>query len=155
MMKVKGLNGVEFEIGMEEMKKVHAEVERRMGIHHGTAYSGTTSVQDGHHHFMIGGKETAITEHEMKIIADAWWEEIGKHSMKHYFEHVLNTAAENIRAALGHCRMPESEKEIKGAIAQAVSNGNPDLIAEVIHEAAEWECGYFGLHSIDTDKKEY
>jgi hypothetical protein len=68
--------------------------------------------------------------------------------MEKFFEHYRNKAAGNIRDALGHVGEPESEKEVKGAIAQAVTCGDPKLIAEVMFEAMEWESAYFGLHSI-------
>lgn len=152
MMKVKTITGAEVEIGMEQMKKVYDEMASRM--HHNAAVTPAEQPQHNFdHHFMIGGKQIALTEHEMKIIADAWWEKTGKHTMEGYFDHVMNTASENIRSALGHCTAPDCEKDIKGAIAQAVSCGDPGLIAEVIHEAAEWECGYFGMHSITADKE--
>lgn len=68
-----------------------------------------------------------------------------------YFEAMEIKAAENIRKALGHCRVPMCEKDVKAAIAQAVSTNDPCLIAEVIHEAAEWESAYFGLNSVRED----
>lgn len=152
MMKVKSINGVEFEIGMDQMKKVYDEVARRMHINNAAKEIAHDEQTPGeHHHFMIGGKQTALTEHEMKEISNAWWNKTGKSSMISYFEAMEIKAAENIRKALGHCRVPMCEKDVKAAIAQAVSTNDPCLIAEVIHEAAEWESAYFGLNSVRED----
>ena len=152
MMKVKSINGVEFEIGMDQMKKVYDEVAKRMHTNNAEkAIAHDEQTSGEHHHFMIGGKQTALTEHEMKEISNAWWEHYGKSGMAKFFEHYRDKAAENIRKALGHCRVPTCEKDVKAAIAQAVSTNDPCLIAEVIHEAAEWESAYFGLNSVKED----
>ena len=34
--------------------------------------------------FMIGGKEMELTEHEMKHIANVWWEKFGKSGMEKF-----------------------------------------------------------------------
>jgi hypothetical protein len=143
MMKVKAINGAEVEIGMDQMKMVHDEVAKRMG--HLPAVS---TEHRKHHKFMIGGREMELSVDEMKDIASAWWEHYGKSGMAKFFEHYQHKAAGNIRDALGHCNVPESEKDVKSAIAQAIIGGDPCLMAEVMFEAMEWESAYFGLHSI-------
>lgn len=152
MMKVKTITGAEVEIGMDQMKKVYDEVARRMHINNAEKTTAHDEQNSGeHHHFMIGGKQTALTEQEMKEISNAWWNKTGKSSMISYFEEMEIKAAENIRKALGHCRVPMCEKDVKAAIAQAIASADPCLIAEVIHEAAEWESAYFGLNSVRED----
>jgi hypothetical protein len=143
MMKVKAINGAEVEIGIEQMKMIHDEVEKRMGH-----LTQVATEQHKHHKFMIGGKEMEVSVKEMKEISNAWWEHYGKSGMTKFFEHYQNKAAGNIRDALGHCNVPESEKDVKFAIAQALIGGDPCNIAEVVFEAMEWESAYFGLHSI-------
>jgi hypothetical protein len=153
MMKVKAINGAEVEIGMDQMKMVHAEVEKRLGhfTQSNTTAAGNDDAHKHHHHhhkFMVGGKEMELTVSEMKEISNAWWEHYGKSGMEKFFEHYQSKAAGNIRDALGHCNVPNSEKEVKAAITQALASGDPCRIAEVMFEAMEWESAYFGLHSI-------
>ena len=69
--------------------------------------------------------------------------------MKKFYEDYQGTAAEHIREALGHHAPPMCEKEVKGAICQALEHGDPELIAEVIFEAMEWETAYAALKNID------
>ena len=45
--------------------------------------------------------------------------------------------------------VPETEKEIKGAIAMALSFNNAALSAEVIYESMEWQTAHAGLESIE------
>jgi hypothetical protein len=146
MMKVKAINGAEFEIGAEQMKIVHDEVAKRMG--HLPAVSAEHHEHHKHHKFMVGGREMELSVDEMKEISNAWWEHYGKSGMAKFFEHYQSKAAGNIRDALGHCNVPEREKDVKSAIAQAIIGGDPCLMAEVMFEAMEWESAYFGLHSI-------
>ena len=97
---------------------------------------------------MIGGKEMELTEHEAKHIADTWWEKHGKSGMEKFFTHYQKKAAENIGKAIG--RMPpESERDVKTALAVAAFSCDPDLIAEVTFEAMEWQYAYAGLESIE------
>jgi hypothetical protein len=141
MMKVKTISGAEVEIGAEQMKMIHDEVAKRMG--HSSA-----AEHHKHHKFMIGGREMELSVDEMKEISNAWWEHYGKSGMAKFFEHYQSKAAGNIRDALGHCNVPECEKDVKFAIAQAIIGGDPCHIAEVVFEAMEWESAYFGLKSI-------
>lgn len=97
--------------------------------------------------FMIGGKEMELTEHEMKHISNVWWEKFGKSGMEKFFEHYQKKAAENIGAAVGR-KAPETEREVKVCIACAAFSCDPDLIAEVMFEAMEWQTAYAGLESI-------
>lgn len=139
-MQFKAIDGSYHEIGMDELKRVYQEAGKLFGPH--AAPGGAQ------HQFTIGGKQTALTVAEMKEIADTWWEHYGHKSMKTFFEEYQQKAAENIRKALGHHTVPACEKEVKAAIAQAVFDGNVDLIAEVIFESMEWETAYSALESI-------
>lgn len=152
-MKVKTVDGHEVEITMDEAKYIHdvmagkpAAVQPHHFVHQAETRSGHHA---GKHAFHIDGKEVFLSPAEMKIIADIWWENYGKNSMKEFFERYHRKAGKHIAAALGFAEAPASEKDVKGAIARAVSCGNPDVIAEVVFEAMEWQTAYAGLKSIE------
>lgn len=100
------------------------------------------------HHFKLAGQDLHLTVDEMKMVSNAWWEKYGKSKMEEFFEHYRDKAAGNIQKALGFRHEPQNEKEVKAAIAHALFCRDPELAAEVIFEAAEWESAYFGLESI-------
>lgn len=131
-MEVQTINGNKVEIATEEAKRIFQAMN---GI-------GGPGVNPRHGH-------SPMPEAEMKDVADSWWNQFGKKKMEVFFTEYQNKAAESIRTALGHSNPPKCEKEIKGAIAQALDCGNPDLVAEVIFEAMEWESAYHGLKSIE------
>ena len=155
-MKVKTVDGHEVEIGVEEAKHVHDVMAGQlhtpqMHTHHHTPATPEAHMQrhaQNRHAFHINGREVHLTPGEMKIIADIWWENYGKHSMKVFFERYHKKASENIMKALEAHMPPASEEDVKGAIARAVSAGHPSLIAEVVFEAMEWQTAYAGLKSI-------
>ena len=123
------------------MREISHEEAQRIAEHFGK--------KEERHHFKISGQDLHLTVEEMKMISDVWWEKYGKSEMEEFFEHYRDKAAENIRKALGFSKEPESEKEVKAAIAHALFCRDPELAAEVIFEAAEWESAYFGLKSIE------
>lgn len=102
---------------------------------------------------MVGGKEMELTHHEMKHIADKYWEHWGKHSMLKFAEKMKHKAADNVADALAMFRKPESEDEIKHAIAHALfiaaDSGDWDLLAEVLYEASEFAAASFSVYSIE------
>ena len=144
-MQVKLTDGSMREITLEEGKRIHGEVSKMMPA--GTAMHHISN--ENKHPFHIDGREIHLTSGEMKMIADIWWELYGKHSMKEFFEEYRDKAAENIRKALNGHAVPETEKEIKGAIAMALSYNNAALSAEVIYESMEWQTAYACLESIE------
>jgi hypothetical protein len=107
---------------------------------------------------MVGGKEMELTHHEMKHIADKYWEEWGKKSMLKFSEKMKNKAAGNIADALAMFRKPESEDEIKHAIAHALfiasDSGDWDLLAEVLYEASEFAAASFSVYSVEEPEDE-
>jgi hypothetical protein len=138
-MKIHTIEGVEVEITMEEAKRIHGVMAEH------------ASHSEKSHNFIISDKPVVLTEHEMKEISNMWWEHYGKSGMQTFFENYQLKAAENIRKALGHCNVPVCEKDVKAAIAQAVTSGDPCLIAEVMFESMEWCNTYIGLQSITED----
>lgn len=135
-MHVKAADGTMFEIEVAEAKRIHGEMSKHLS-------PGTKR-----HEFKIDGASVWLTESDMKHIADTWWEHYGKSRMADFFEKYQEKAADNIREALGHTDVPTCEAEVKAAIAQAFDHGDPDLLAEVLFEAMEWETAYSGLESI-------
>jgi hypothetical protein len=105
--------------------------------------------------FMIGGKEMELNHHEMKHIADVYWEHAGKHDMLDYSKHMIHKAETNIAEALGMSEMPKDEDSVKDAIAYATSmafmTGDFDMFAEVVYESAERAAACFSYKSI-TEK---
>lgn len=97
----------------------------------------------------VDGLVVHLTEEEVKRLADHYWEHSGKHKMKDFFIRYQHTAADNIRKALGYQTHPDAEEKVKAAIAEALEAGNPDVIAEVVYEAMEWQTAYANLKSID------
>ena len=97
----------------------------------------------------VDGQVVHLAEDEVKRLADLYWEHSGKHKMKAFFTSYQHTAADNIRKALGYQTHPDTEEKVKAAIAAAWESGNPDLIAEVVYEAMEWQTAYANLKSID------
>ena len=100
-------------------------------------------------HFTVGGRTLPFTITEMKEISNYYWEHFGKHSMEHFFERYRRKAAENIRAALRMAEAPADEHDVKWALAMALRHGEPELIAEVLFEAMEWETAYAALKNIE------
>lgn len=139
-MKTHTIDGHEVEISQEEIMRLYSTLR-----HDNTP----TGIAEKRHNFMIGGKTIGLTPEEMKEVANAWWDKYGKQGMTKFFEHYQKKAAENIRKALGHLSAPSCEKEVKGAIAQAVSDGDSELMAEVLFESMEWETAYSALESIE------
>lgn len=107
---------------------------------------------------MVGGKEMELTHHEMKHIADKYWEEWGKKSMLKFSEKMKHKASDNIADALAMFRKPESEDEIKHAIAHALliaaDSGDWDLLAEVLYEASEFAAASFSVYSVEDSEDE-
>jgi hypothetical protein len=140
-MQIHALDGTVLEISSEEAHRIHDEVSKMRPV----------AVSERHvnsHHFRVGDRQVAMTQHEMKTVADTWWEKYGKSSMEHYFTEMKAKAAENIRAAVNCTHELTDESEIKNALAYALAVGDADVIAEVIHEAAEWVNADSGLRSI-------
>lgn len=135
-MNVRTIDGTLHEIDPADERRVYHELARKMGHEH-----------PEHHRFLIGGSEVALTVAEMKQIADAWWERYGKGGMTKFYEDYRDNAAENIREALGCVNPPESEAEVKEAIAMSLSSGHPETAAEVIFEAMEFCNAYTALKS--------
>lgn len=135
-MHVKAADGTMFEIEVAEAKRIHDEMSKHLP-------PGAKK-----HEFKIDGASVWMAEADMKRIADTWWEHYGKSRMTDFFEKYQEKAADHIREALGHTDAPTCEDEVKAAIAQAIDYDNPDLIAEVLFEAMEWETAYSGLESI-------
>ena len=127
-MQVKSIDGTTHEISLDEARRIHHEMAKQHAAQH------TASERQ---------------QHADKATADRWWSDHGKHSMKKFYEDYQGTAAEHIQKALGHHAPPMCENEVKGAICQALEHGDPDLIAEVIFEAMEWETAYAALKNID------
>ena len=144
-MQVKTTDGSMVEIDMEEARRIYHEVRKRMMAQRQEQRSTDHST----HMFHINNSEVALTPGEMKMIADIWWEHYGKSRMEEFFEKYRDRAGNNIAEALGCSHAPENEKEVKGAIAMALASNNPDLAAEVIFEAMEWESAYSGLKGIE------
>lgn len=97
----------------------------------------------------VDGQVVHLAEDEVKRLADLYWEHSGKHKMKDFFTRYQHTAADNIRKALGYQTHPDTEVKVKAAIAEALEAGNPDVIAEVVYEAMEWQTAYANLKSLD------
>lgn len=137
-MEIKATDGTRHNIDPVEERRIYNELDAKM--HHPHAAMK--------HSFSINGTMVALSVEEMKVIADAWWENYGKSRMEEFFEEYRDRAGNNIAEALGCSHAPESEKQVKGAIAMALASNNPDLAAEVIFEAMEWQTAYAGLKSI-------
>lgn len=107
--------------------------------------------------FMIGGKEVELSHHEMKHVADTYWEHWGKKSMLDYSERMIHKAQENIKDALNMHIAPHDEDSTKRAIAVAmciaIDSGDFDLAAEVLYEAAERAAACFSYKSIKEDEE--
>ena len=107
--------------------------------------------------FMIGGKETELTTHEMKEISNKYWEHWGKNSMLDYSEKMIHKADNNIKDALAMGIAPKDEDDVKWAIAHALSIadhcGDWELLAEVIYESAERAAACFSYKSIKADEE--
>ena len=137
---MKDVHGNHVQIADEELQKhLHAlpsaeSLEKRFE-------SGLQSMA-----FSIGGKHMMLTREEMAEIADAWWNHYGKHGMTEFFTRYQKRAEENIRKVLGFAECPKDEKEIKGSISFALTH-HPEVAAEVIFEAMEWESAYSALES--------
>lgn len=97
----------------------------------------------------VDGQVVHLAEDEVKRLADHYWEHSGKHKMKDFFTRYQHTAADNIRKVFGFQTHPDTEEKVKAAIAAAWETGNPDVIAEVVYEAMEWQTAYANLKSID------
>lgn len=106
--------------------------------------------------FMIGGKEVELTHHEMKHVADVYWEHWGKHSMVAYSEKMIHKSQDEIKDALGLHIAPHDEDATKRAIATAIcigmDSGDYDLVAEVVYEAAERAAACFSYRIATEDK---
>lgn len=106
--------------------------------------------------FMIGGKEMELSHHEMKHIADVYWEHWGKKSMLEFSEHMKHKAVSHIADALAMHHKPEHEDDVKDAIAHALhiaaNNGDWDLLAEVLYEASEVAAACFSIYSIEDSE---
>ena len=93
----------------------------------------------------VDGAEVEITMEEALRIHAA----VTPHKTTHFFRDYQHTAADNIRKALGVEKLPVTEPEIKAAIAIAADVGDPDMIAEIVFEAMEWETAYAHLKSAE------
>lgn len=106
--------------------------------------------------FMIGGKETELTAHEMQRIADTYWEHWGKKKMLTFAEKMKHKATNNIADALAMHHKPEDEDDIKDAMARAiylaVTSGDWDLLAEVFYEASEAAAACFSIYNIEDSE---
>lgn len=107
---------------------------------------------------MVGGKEMEFSHHEMKHIADKYWEHWGKKSMLDFAEKMKHKAADNIADALAMFHKPGSEDEVKNAIAHALviaaDCGDWDLLAEVLYEASEYAAASFSVYSIEEPEED-
>lgn len=97
----------------------------------------------------VEGQTVHLSDEEVKRIANLHWERSGKKSMKDFFTHYQHKASENIRKALGMMAGPQSEEEVKGAIALALIHGDSELAGDVLFEAMEWQMAYATLKSIE------
>lgn len=101
---------------------------------------------------MVGGKDMELTHHEMKEIADKYWEHWGKHSMLDYAKKMMHKANENIAEALGVPGVPEDEDDVKEMISEAISSamltGDFDMLAEVLYESSERAAACFAYKNI-------
>lgn len=149
-MQIHALDGTVLEISTEEAHRIHDEVGKPHTPAALPAVKSTVPEYRGEsHHFHIGGKQIPLTRHEMKMVADTWWEEYGKHSMEHYFTEMKAKAARHIAEAVDCKHEPVDEAEVKNALAHALAGGDADVIAEVIHESAEWVNANSGIRSIE------
>ena len=109
-----------------------------------------------HMKFMIGGKETELSAHEMKHIADTYWEHWGKKKMLTFSEKMKHKAIDHIADALAMHHKPEDEEGIKDAMSRAiyiaVTTGDWDLLAEVFYEASEAAAASFSIYSIEDSE---
>lgn len=107
---------------------------------------------------MVGGKEMDFSKHEMKHIADKYWEHWGKHSMLDFAKKMKLKAADNIADALAMFHKPESEDEVKNAIAHALfiafDSGDWDLLAEVLYESSEFAAASYSVYNIEEPEED-
>lgn len=99
----------------------------------------------------IDGQTVHLPDGEVKRIADHYWETVGKRTMQNFYSDYKHRAAENIRKALGACKPPENERDIKGAIALALRHCDAELAGDVLFEAMEWQTAYAALKNIEVD----
>lgn len=97
----------------------------------------------------VEGQTVHLSDEEVKRISTLYWERSGKKSMTAFFSHYQHEASENIRKLLGMMAGPQSEEEVKGAIALALIHGDSELVGDVLFEAMEWQMAYATLKSIE------
>lgn len=96
----------------------------------------------------VDGAEVEITMEEARRV-HAMLNSHFRAKMTAFFLEYQRRAADNIRKALGFVKPPEGEAEVKSAIAHAIDKNDPDLLAEVLYEAMEWETAYASLKSAE------
>lgn len=99
----------------------------------------------------IEGQMVHLPDGEIKRISDHYWATIGQKTMLEFYSAYKRSAAENIRKALGACKPPEHEEDVKGAIALALRHCDAELAGEVLFEAMEWQTAYAALKNIEAD----
>ena len=109
-MKVRAIDGQEFEISMDEAKRIAEHLGMHPVINRNPEFTGR---------------------------------------MRTFFTHYKETAAKHIQEVVESMQPPMCEKEVKAAIARAISRGTPEEAAEVLFEAMEWETAYANLKSIE------
>jgi hypothetical protein len=104
----------------------------------------------------IDGREFEITHEEAKRIAEmVSGGNVFKRNpeftakMHDFYSHYQHTAAQNIQKAVGANHPPMTEDDVKLAVAMAITHYSPEVAAEVIFEAAEWETAYANLKSLE------